>query len=634
MSLCYICQEALQCFPPGEHHDLTTLASDGDGDGIETTTITRQALSQSQTWRRRDYHYPGRLPQGEEPIVWETNNALLMHSSWKGLMASLNDDCPICWTVWRSLRSSPTAKPADEALPGFQTKFTEISCEPAFAKYNVTITVCSDKSLDLGMIVVADQILPPSYRDVIDICRAISIRYLWIDSLCIVQDDGGADFRKEAPLMTNIYADAFLTVTICWDTGERSVFHECRPRSIPRPGRVASWQHDNADSNDHVISHADHFVLVQEHDPSDFNTCVNYADINRRAWVVQERLLSRRILYLGNDQLYWECDGFVANEVSPLGIYHYQKRYSLQNLTDRFRDRPWGLTLEKYTSCDLTYEEDRLVAIAGLAKAVSASTGETFFAGIWLENWMEDLFWTPKTEEDILCDDFDAGIYKTHKRSAIATSSWSWLDYPGSIIAGHNVGGPRIPLGAPETFESDIFRPLSMLCRTRMLPLAIDPIAAFDKAVLEIRCLLIPAKFDSMDTIVPQHKQNMLGQGIIVQADNNLKHLLFRPDGQTREVAISVRFSRPINDPDSIFLLPLYITTPTSSLPFMAGIIVQEVLGCKEREFTRVGHWTEHWRFPSQLVPMVLNTIVRNNIGTNISLSDDASQEQMRALPR
>ncbi|CAG7557781.1 unnamed protein product [Fusarium equiseti] len=359
----------------------------------------------------------------------------------------------------------------------------------------------------------ADQILPPSYRDIIDICRAISIRYLWIDSLCIVQDDGGADFRKEAPLMTNIYADAFLTVTICWDTGERSVFHGCRPRSIPRPGRVASWQNDNADTNDHVISHVDRFVLVQEHDPTDFNTCVNYADINRRAWVVQERLLSRRILYLGNDQLYWECDGFVANEVSPLGIYHYQKRYSLQNHTDRFRDIRWGLTLEKYTSCDLTYEEDRLVAIAGLAKEISASTGEAFFAGIWLENWMEDLFWTPKTEEDILCDDFDVGIYTTHRRSAIATPSWSWLDHPGSIIAGHNVGGPRIPLGAPETFESDTFRPLSMLCRTRISPLAIDPIAAFDKAVLEIRCLLIPAKFDSMDTIVPQHKQICWARG-------------------------------------------------------------------------------------------------------------------------
>ncbi|KAF4965992.1 hypothetical protein FSARC_6268 [Fusarium sarcochroum] len=56
----------------------------------------------------------------------------------------------------------------------------------------------------------SDAILPQSYQEIISICRAIPIRYLWIDSLCILQDDGGYEFRREAPLMTAIYGNAFV----------------------------------------------------------------------------------------------------------------------------------------------------------------------------------------------------------------------------------------------------------------------------------------------------------------------------------------------------------------------------------------------------------------------------------------
>ena len=78
-----------------------------------------------------------------------------------------------------------------------------------------------------------------------------------------MQDDDGTEFRKEALLVTDIYASAFLTLTICWDTENGSVFHECRSRSIPRPGRVASFLEANWEANDHTVSHESDFVLVQ-----------------------------------------------------------------------------------------------------------------------------------------------------------------------------------------------------------------------------------------------------------------------------------------------------------------------------------------------------------------------------------
>ncbi|KAF5000555.1 hypothetical protein FGRMN_1722 [Fusarium graminum] len=460
-----------------------------------------------------------------------------------------------------------------------------------------------------------DSILPKSYQDIIATCRAIPIRYLWIDSLCIIQDDGGTEFRHEAPLMTDIYANAFLTLTICWNIEDRSVFRECRPRSIPRPGRVAAYEHANWESINHKISLTDEFVLVQELDPNDFQTCVNYAPINCRAWVVQERCLSRRILYLGNDQLYWECDECVGNEASPHGIYHFQKRESIRNLTGEERDGPWSWTLEKYVTCDLTYEQDRLIAIAGLAKAISANTGDTFFAGIWLETWMQDLLWTPKSALKAFMVDWDPGIHTLHKKTSLATPSWSWLDHPGSVVSGAvNAGrGPRISIATPQTYESNEYRPLAMLRQTNTVPEGASPYASFDKAILKIRGLLIPIMLDGIQDMDNPSEKYLLYDNTGLHT-REVNCLILRPYDGWDDITFSIHFSRPVDVSARLFLLSLYVSE----------------MGPGEREFTRVGFWLEDFRFASYIIPMVVNTIVTRGIGTDHVLSGQPVSEQDR----
>ncbi|KAM5373305.1 hypothetical protein ACJZ2D_007134 [Fusarium nematophilum] len=151
-----------------------------------------------------------------------------------------------------------------------------------------------------------DDALPQKYQDVISICREIPVRYLWIDSLCILQDDDGLDFRREAPIMMDIYQQAFLTLTICWDFNETTFFRKRRPRSIPRPPSLHHGSYKASDSPDPISSPGGYAFVECS---LDFKMNVEDAPINRRAWDLQERCLSRRILYLGNDQLYWECDG-------------------------------------------------------------------------------------------------------------------------------------------------------------------------------------------------------------------------------------------------------------------------------------------------------------------------------------
>ena len=166
MSLCQVCREALRYFSTGRDEILRSLKSEtnkdddntsddsdssdhsndsNDSDASDETepiTIAREAPLQSQTWHK--HRYRGRFPEEKTFIEWMTEDKLLMHGSWEALVASLDVDCPVCWTLWRSLRSSPTTRSVDEALPGFRAEFTKIEYEPAYAKYVVSIHARDD----------------------------------------------------------------------------------------------------------------------------------------------------------------------------------------------------------------------------------------------------------------------------------------------------------------------------------------------------------------------------------------------------------------------------------------------------------------------------------------------------------
>lgn len=76
--------------------------------------------------------------------------------------------------------------------------------------------------------------LPPLFQDAIIITRQLGLRYLWIDSLCIIQDSL-RDWETEAAKMASIYQNSYVTISAtdasngsakCLQIGEkRSRFH-------------------------------------------------------------------------------------------------------------------------------------------------------------------------------------------------------------------------------------------------------------------------------------------------------------------------------------------------------------------------------------------------------------------------
>ncbi|GAW24185.1 hypothetical protein ANO14919_137670 [Xylariales sp. No.14919] len=205
---------------------------------------------------------------------------------------------------------------------------------------------------------ISDDYLPKHFQDVFGLCRKLSIRYIWIDSLCIFQDSE-QDFQNEAATMTNVYMNALCTFSICWASKAQG----CLPRRNPQlliPVKVrVHWA---------TIIPKTELVSAIAYEQKDQIHAIENSEINSRGWVFQEKILSPRILFLGNEQMYWQCDCLKASEVFPFGLPDPETsgtdpRGFFQLARKEDLGKSWNKLVRMYSETEFTYEKDRLVAI-------------------------------------------------------------------------------------------------------------------------------------------------------------------------------------------------------------------------------------------------------------------------------
>jgi hypothetical protein len=138
--------------------------------------------------------------------------------------------------------------------------------------------------------------LPKTFRDAVTITREVKVRFLWIDSLCIIQDDE-EDWAKEATLMENVFSSAYCTIAASCARGTNDGFLKSRRERQCVEMQVGSFPP---------------FYICELID--DFRGDVEQGDLNKRGWVLQERVLSRRTIYFTETQVYWECGDGVKCE--------------------------------------------------------------------------------------------------------------------------------------------------------------------------------------------------------------------------------------------------------------------------------------------------------------------------------
>ena len=146
-----------------------------------------------------------------------------------------------------------------------------------------------------------------------------------------------------------------------------------------------------------------------------------------RAWVYQERRLSTRTIHFGKYQVYWECKTQFASEDAGEDMTWNKKADASRSVEyaawgDKFIDcTHWQRMLSEYTTLRLTYEKDRLPAIAALANRMSKvrEADDVYIAGVWKNSILSDLWWFTHGEKP---------------RSTRMAPSWSWASTQNSGV--------------------------------------------------------------------------------------------------------------------------------------------------------------------------------------------------------
>jgi hypothetical protein len=250
--------------------------------------------------------------------------------------------------------------------------------------------------------------LPAIFQDSILLARAIGICYVWIDSLCIIQDDS-RDIETEISKMGQIYRNAILNV------GALKTSHVAKATKYEHTGLFVDRNCQEPSAFQLTIqrinSKRDYFAHVEER--GDF---LNASPLMERGWVLQERLLSRRSIYFGS-QAWWECGEQLATNQYPHGLPEYMQYGGFYGVETPYRIttilnppkhyshydarvphlyyiyKSWDHIVTSFSRRKLTFEQDYLPALSGIAQEFQIALKENYYAGLWERYMIRGLLW-------------------------------------------------------------------------------------------------------------------------------------------------------------------------------------------------------------------------------------------------
>jgi hypothetical protein len=263
---------------------------------------------------------------------------------------------------------------------------------------NVDTHLKAIKLLDLSL----------KFRQIIKFVRGLGIRFLWIDSLCIIQDDP-ADKMEQIPKMCEVYSNSVLTIsTSCSTSSTGALF------TVPTTPRKGFPLVDDRLRPSLLIRerfpHVSDIIGYWDTDARD-DAMNKVFPLMRRAWVLQERFLSARILHFGTHELHWECNTEAKCQCGNESR-RYGKPYVVKEKTEWAYYHSFMLLLEYYSTLELSYESDGLFALQGIMTRYEALTNQRITAGLWEDDPIYCLHWFPRTTQP--------------RRRNANVPTWSW----------------------------------------------------------------------------------------------------------------------------------------------------------------------------------------------------------------
>ncbi|KAF7952391.1 uncharacterized protein EAE97_001888 [Botrytis byssoidea] len=247
-------------------------------------------------------------------------------------------------------------------------------------------------------------VLPKTFRESIKVLQALRIQFVWINSLCIVQDDD-ADWKRESACMAAIYSNSYLNIAA---TGARDSKGGClKIRCLKRLSfTLGTKSHPITDQYRNIdwgIRLRPSFESVHHRYNSRVSSGTDVLDkINTpllsRAWVFQERQLAPRTLHFHPSELVMKCKSGLRCECT---ILERMNDGSGSNSKDQDSLRPeayeifnqWNELVREYSRLLITRESDRLIALIGIATQFQRKVNCGYLAGLWSSDIANGLLW-------------------------------------------------------------------------------------------------------------------------------------------------------------------------------------------------------------------------------------------------
>ncbi|KAI1754093.1 heterokaryon incompatibility protein-domain-containing protein [Xylaria castorea] len=286
------------------------------------------------------------------------------------------------------------------------------------ASYKLTSKIEAAKMSGFG---ICD--LPKVLQDAIAITKALSLSYIWIDALCILQDMS-SDWEQESSQMGDIYGSAYITICSLTSSCQFSFLEPERPKA-----NIAFQSSINTDmTGSYSLSYLDADMDNAGRDPYMYS--FPKSRWFSRGWTYQELRFSKRLLLLSPSYSAFMCAGLFNVFGGPDIETPMMPLHSLEHLT-KDANRIYEIWLEfgqRYSGRILTYPQDALPAISGAAKLFAETLSDDYLAGIWRSD-LRGLMWS--YPDILMTPSQNLSQVLTHLNSPedYVGPSWSWVGH-------------------------------------------------------------------------------------------------------------------------------------------------------------------------------------------------------------
>jgi hypothetical protein len=298
--------------------------------------------------------------------------------------------------------------------------------------------------------------MPKTIRDAILVTRGLNLRYLWVDALCIVQDSA-QDMIEQLACMNVYYRDAFCVIAASASSRVANGFINFRMQSSDPAAQEENLEVAETRIGVPFAGPAGESGVLTLSSKRPYVYHATREPLATRAWVLQERLLSRRCLLFPSTggfalqcdrgeqfagDLTYACDNAKGRErmlfrQEPSICWAIRRMDATENPEEHSFTpiqeshdvcQAWRFMVESYSSMKLSVSEDRPIAIAALAEEYEArysfllggsTKGSEYLAGHWSDDFLESLMWSVAGAKNV--------------RPAYRAPSWSWLSVDGAV---------------------------------------------------------------------------------------------------------------------------------------------------------------------------------------------------------